>query len=109
MSRPIEELKESFKFLVSNKASRYQISSFINSSEGSEINSFGELADNICVLGVLDLTEKEKSALRRYSSAILVVANKKASIKRRREVLAKNPGLVRALALIALSYLWPKN
>ena len=76
------------------------------------VNCLGEIAYNYCVVkqsGAEALSLEEKKYLRRFSSAIARISSKTESYSFRKNILVKNPQLVRALSSIALTRLWPSE
>ena len=71
------------------------------------VDCIGELAYNICGVGIIELSESEKKYLRRFQSLLHIISDKKRTPLARSRAIEKSPQLVKALSIIALERLWP--
>ncbi len=73
------------------------------------VQIFGEICFNFCVKGTVDLSTADKKYLRKFSSALVQIANKRISLRQRRSLLAKNPKLLRKLCKLSKEKLWGES
>lgn len=109
MSR-ISSLLPLFEFVSGPILTNKEFSQFLEFANKQIVDGFCEVAFNICVALSVDLTESQKNYLKKHQSILEILVDKTASLKQRRETLARNPKLVRSLIAFALPALqWLKK
>lgn len=101
-----DELLPFFELLAGNLLSRRDIVNFLNSANRQIIDYFGEVAHNLCIVPIVDLSQTDKVYLARFQKVIVVIANKTTTMHIRRSALAKNPFLAKKFAELLVKKVW---
>ena len=80
-----------------------QISALLASADKETVNLFCEIAKNLFATENFPLSPATKAPLKKYRKHLLIIVNKKQSLKIRRKVLVKNPLIAKILARLALT------
>ncbi len=106
MSGRFKEFLPLFQLINGHLLSDRELSRIVQGLGKQAVNVVGEIAFNFCVAASVPLTDREKKYLRRFQSPLAIIANKKTSLTHRRNILTKNPKLLRYLSKIAEDYLY---
>jgi len=108
MSRVSKDVA-SFLILIGGKElSDKEISGVIANIGNKYIDKLSETAYNLCVAGSVSLSSTDYNYLRRFQSALTIIANRKLALKKRRSALSSTPKLARRLAQLFVS-IWLKE
>lgn len=92
--------------LITSGISKKQLTAILETLSNEQLGLLGEIALNT-IYSVLPLTKSQIGALKKYTSKLEFISDKKNSLAKRKAVIVRNPKLIELLLKSVKQYLKP--